>query len=898
MSSSHTIVRLALTSILVAVTAAQYGCQDTPTAPTGPGVPISKAVNAPGDSSAPETVFLAPLGPKHHPRGELDTTLAPAIAICRLNGDNCGADTLAHFSSDSSADSTLRIMMNERAFHVRWKIKDLPADTAIAYRIVVTLGDTTVGFTDLKIVAPDFQPLPDDTLRFAFIPSRNWLNIRFQIFMPPVTLTVIAEPGVNGDPSSQTYTYRRGDRAIYNFAADSGYTNVLVTLDQNPLPRRGRIIMNESHVLIASADRKTGVSPGDQWILHDAQALLKSNNKIQSAQQLLDKLDEMPDTVNIVARLRMVEMTVLARDADAAAMSDLDQAMDGHSFDAGFGDGSADDNPGGGGGGGGGVASSILVPFASPATIHPSASIMAPTQGGGEPVTIAYVNGILTTPLGALFAAHHVAMAARSAHWYANVPFDVKLIYNHSAMANETSTEDRCVLELGIKGDWLGLNSLPNELAKCLDSTTPKVLALLADYAEAGNELASVLNRSAMSRPHDVDTVAAFTTRMRDEGKHLIFVMHSQGNLVVQQALTLLRTRGEYSQARDTTCIAGVALASPTSQAWPISARHLHGLVVDGDAILMLGKNDFPRVRTPMSDSAARETTGSIRARIVGLATAASIRWGLRLHSAIQSYLTTEPIRGRIQDAMVASYHGCALGEVRVTPQTLQLQPGDTARFDVGLADLNGEKLDGRRGLTWQAESGSDWQRAVQLSPDGLVTARYVGGTSLGAVTRSIVGKAGVAIDPIPLNVTANETLSAIWAVIFMGESTQYPTPPFVIPETAWNGGSCIDKATFESNGRTGTFSKQCTAAYRVVADSIMNATKYQASFFEKGATAALFTVSGTGATLHGSVTGPSAILEPMPGPTLLDRIVVTAYDTFGHVLGLGAACAHGCVGW
>jgi len=270
---------------------------------------------------------------------------------------------------------------------------------------------------------------------------------------------------------------------------------------------------------------------------------------------------------------------------------------------------------------------------------------MSQTTAGGEPVTIAYVNGILTTPLGALFAAHHIAVAAREAHWYANVPFDVKLLYNRSAMASESSTEDRCILELGIKGDWLGINSLPDEVAKCLNSTRPRALALLADYVEVGQQLSSVLDRSLTARPTDVDTVAAITTRLRDEGRHVVFVMHSQGNLVIQQALTLLAHRGKYTQSHDTTCIGGVALASPTSEAWPIAARHLHGLVVDGDAILMLGHNKFPRVRTPLSDSAASATGGSFRARIVSLATAANLRWGMRLHGIIESYLMQPPMR-------------------------------------------------------------------------------------------------------------------------------------------------------------------------------------------------------------------------------------------------------------
>ncbi len=901
MKSRRALGRIALTSIVALAASAQNGCSDTPTAPFDPARTYSSAaINAPGDPGAPELIFLAPLGPKKHPRGELDTTLTPQVAICRLIDDTCGADSLAHFSSDSAADSTHRIGLSERAFFFRWELKGLPADPALAYRIVVTLGDTTVCFTDLKIVAPDYRVPPEDTARFAFITERNRLNVRFQIFVPPVTLTVIAEPGVTGDLSSQSYSFRRGERVAYNFTADSGYRNLLVTLDQKSIGKRGRVTMDDSHVLIASADRETGVTAGDEWILRDTRALLKATNKAKSAQQLLTKLSELADTVNIVDRLRRVEMTVLQRGSDAAELPALDAALAGHSFDAGDGGGIADDSPPGGGGGGGGVATSLLVPLGSSshAQLNPAATIMSLGASFAEPVTIAYVNGILTTPLGALFAAHHVAIAARDAHWGANARFDVKLMYNRSAMASETSLEDRCILELGIKGDWLGLNSLPGEVAKCLNTSEPGALAMLADFAEAGQQFVSVLNRSVTTRPRDVDSVAAFTKRIRDEGRHVVFVMHSQGNLIVQQALTLLARRGDYTQSRDTTCIGGVALASPTSEAWPISERHLHGLAVDGDAILLLGHNNFPRVRTPMSDSAAQAVTGSIRARIAGLASAASIRWGLRIHSVIESYLTPEPIRTRIKDAIVSSYRGCALGDVKVSPQTLSLRTGETGSFQAALIAMSGEPLDGHRGLSWRAESQSDWQQAVQLSPDGVATAHYVGGTSVSAVTRNVVSGGGVSVAPAPLRLSAVETLSAQWVLLWATLGDIFPIQPFVIPETGWNGGSCSEMSTFESNGRIGTFSKQCTADYRVTTDPFPKADKYVATFFEKGATAALFTSSGSSASLRGTTAGPSPNTDLLPGPIPLDRIDMSAFDAAGHLLASGRTCVRGCVGW
>jgi len=131
-----------------------------------------------------------------------------------------------------------------------------------------------------------------------------------------------------------------------------------------------------------------------------------------------------------------------------------------------------------------------------------------------------------------------------------------------------------------------------------------------------------------------------------------------------------------------------------------------------------------------------------------------------------------------------------------------------------------------------------------------------------------------------------------------MSESNTYPPPPFEVPAVGWNGGSCTEKATFSSNGRTGTFSKQCRADYQVTSNGFPGASQYTANFFEKNATASLFIRSGTSASLSGWVGGPTPTLDMLPGPTLLDRIVMSAFDAGGHLLAQGVGCVHGCLGW
>ncbi|MGI8546982.1 MAG: hypothetical protein ACR2M1_06550, partial [Gemmatimonadaceae bacterium] len=190
---------------VIATLAAQGACRDTPTAPhaqtlTQDNAGVSPQINTPADSTAPEIVFLPPLGPRHSPKGELDTTLAPSVSICRLAGDSCGADTLARFVSDPSVRDTQRVHVTDEAYEITWTLPVV--DTAAAYRVTVALGDTALGYTDVKIVPDSYRPPAADTARFVFHPEQRTLNARFQIFMPAPLLTVLYDQGVHGSPIS------------------------------------------------------------------------------------------------------------------------------------------------------------------------------------------------------------------------------------------------------------------------------------------------------------------------------------------------------------------------------------------------------------------------------------------------------------------------------------------------------------------------------------------------------------------------------------------------------------------------------------------------------------------------------------------------------------------------
>jgi streptogramin lyase len=66
------------------------------------------------------------------------------------------------------------------------------------------------------------------------------------------TLTVILGEGVDGMPTSGSTTYRKGSVVSYNYSRQSGYTNLVVTLDGTPVASSGTVTMDGNHTLRAT----------------------------------------------------------------------------------------------------------------------------------------------------------------------------------------------------------------------------------------------------------------------------------------------------------------------------------------------------------------------------------------------------------------------------------------------------------------------------------------------------------------------------------------------------------------------------------------------------------------------------------------------------------------------
>jgi Tol biopolymer transport system component/tetratricopeptide (TPR) repeat protein len=67
------------------------------------------------------------------------------------------------------------------------------------------------------------------------------------------TLNVTREQGVEGNPASGAYRYKKGKTVNYGYTLQSGYTDLVVTLDGREVASSGAIKIDSDHTLIATA---------------------------------------------------------------------------------------------------------------------------------------------------------------------------------------------------------------------------------------------------------------------------------------------------------------------------------------------------------------------------------------------------------------------------------------------------------------------------------------------------------------------------------------------------------------------------------------------------------------------------------------------------------------------
>jgi hypothetical protein len=130
-------------------------CDDRslPTAPnTGrPALDIADAARdyRPGFYWLPPIVKL----PAH--TGAFDAEVSPAVEICELAGDACGAVLATYTMASGTGGEIIRLDIEGQHYHVNWHTNEFELSTTKLYRVSVRAGDpaTLLGYADVQPAA-------------------------------------------------------------------------------------------------------------------------------------------------------------------------------------------------------------------------------------------------------------------------------------------------------------------------------------------------------------------------------------------------------------------------------------------------------------------------------------------------------------------------------------------------------------------------------------------------------------------------------------------------------------------------------------------------------------------------------------------------------------------------
>lgn len=411
------------------------------------------------------------------------------------------------------------------------------------------------------------------------------------------TLRVMMTDGVESNLSVGTHEFAEGTTVSYNFVPASGFKNLVVESGSSELPASGSLTMSGDKEIFASAEVTPTVPQAGNAVEEAAAAVYAaqdSSSIVQAFQTKLMALEALykanPDSALTLARL--AELKAL----DGASAADLDRvnaALSGTVF---------------------GNTGALL-----------SASASAP-----KGITIFYVNGIYNSRDAAEVSRQELAKVVSEAGLDESV--NVYGFYNASSLYSK-DTKHKCLML-----------ALERESYKALRACG---WVLGGDVIEAKRQIATLINDLPPQNKESGSLFARIKLE-RTLGRKVLLVGHSQGALIVSEAMRLYERRDR--------CIGAIALASPVGDATfgsPFYSGTTQGFVVAGerakDIILALGLNDFERLATDVSQASDKIVEGFSNPNLtVAYASVASLFEDIHLHLFLESYVAGKESRQKL----------------------------------------------------------------------------------------------------------------------------------------------------------------------------------------------------------------------------------------------------------
>lgn len=733
----------------VAIVAAASACSD-PIA--GPATQPRSDLTSSSSPAPGRIIFLAPLGDGELPSGASDVSRRVTVAICALADTACAGRPLARFDTGDGS-SRLRVVGGDHAsltgrayYQATWRVPRFAGDTGADVRIQVLVDGMERGHMAVHVRSAADRRRNGSPNEPGVAPGAD-LDIRFWVERPPRRFTVLVGPGVRGIPGASDSLWSYGSRVPYAFLPAPGYKNVAVRVDGMPALPIGLVVTDTEHVLTVTADRRVVLSSAALPLYGQARRVLNAVDPVAAYQAYLDAGEayvESPSRSHDEAMRDLRDVEFLAFDPirDSAALRKVDAALDGQVFDV------AESSTGSAGLGA--SAKSMRRVEALDAASAPDST---------ERTVFLYINGIATPQLGPEGV---TATRVELRSIVSEVPlfadrttFDVRFFYNRTYREQRPTPEQQrshCVALFASQFvfGYRGANSFAPFMAECTADPSYRRFSD-HDLLECIRQMLAIFANTDAAEV-DAGRLAARIQELRSSGNHVILVPHSQGNLMANQAIHLLRSvTHEFDPGRDSTCIGLVSLASPTSRRWELGEHYIAPIVVRGDLVPMID-NEWPPIDTDLShqllDRPSLET--------------AFTPTGIILHSVLESYFLQPQSRAAIRTGLKDVYRACVVSSVLIRPTSLTLTVGGTAPLSALSLNAFGDTLGGRS-FTWSSTSPS----VVTVTQTGPTTATALGigsgGASIFASQKThraesavLVANAAALVDPFSFTYVAN----------------------------------------------------------------------------------------------------------------------------------------------
>lgn len=425
---------------------------------------------------------------------------------------------------------------------------------------------------------------------------------------PPATrhsLTVIASPGVTGGPTPGTSTHGKGTRITYSYSPAPGYKNLRVEIDGLVAAAAGQIDISVDRMIRITADTAIALVSQDSTLIRATRDLILSPASGLEGYRVVERLARQVISSSGLAEGR--------RRLDAVMVEALDSLSETET-----------------------VAASLVTLADSLARQATSAAAGVRAQGTAEgQIEFRYVNGIWASPAEATTTrTSYVTPAVATAGFSDAQRYPVDDFYNSSwrhtpgnARAFFICLSVAAAMEATGQHTRAGLKVL-----RCLVRYGP-----LQDPLEAATQALNVLmGFPSEAKPDAVRLASEVRTRLA-AGSGVVLIGHSQGTLMIAEALAELRAT---ATERDQACLGVVAIAPPVKVPVLGAMQPVSDLLIEDtrvkDILLRVGRiiNATGGVRRTKNElSIAWESV------LVPSSPSDWVVSGIRLHSIEGSYL-------------------------------------------------------------------------------------------------------------------------------------------------------------------------------------------------------------------------------------------------------------------